>query len=147
MNVSFGESLRRLLQATEKNAEKWNVMLVDDEKIILSGALPVLPEALPEAEIHGFTDPAEATAFAGANKVQLTFWTSRWGASAALTSVEDTGPGFAPSDGDEPHIALDNIRRRLKAMCGGTLEIAPREQGGTRVTVFVPQNPPAERKH
>ncbi|MBQ9459424.1 MAG: response regulator [Oscillospiraceae bacterium] len=64
---------RLLLQASEKNAEKWNVMLVDDEKIILSGALPVLSKALPEAEIHGFTDPAEAAAFAGANKVQLTF--------------------------------------------------------------------------
>ena len=64
---------RLLLQSSEKNGEKWNVMLVDDEKIILSGALPVLSEALPEAEIHGFTDPAEAAAFAGANKVQLTF--------------------------------------------------------------------------
>ncbi len=62
-----------LLQASEKNAEKWNVMLVDDEKIILGGALPVLSEALPEAEIYGFTDPAEATAFVRANKVQLTF--------------------------------------------------------------------------
>ena len=41
--------------------------------IILGGALPVLSEALPEAEIYGFTDPAEATAFARANKVQLTF--------------------------------------------------------------------------
>ena len=52
--------------------------------------------------------------------------------------VEDTGPGFAPSDDNEPHIALNNIRHRLKTMCGGTMEIAPREQGGTRVMVFVP---------
>lgn len=64
---------RLLLQASVRNAEKWNVMLVDDEKIILRGCLPVLSEALPEAEIHGFTAPAEATAFARANKVQLTF--------------------------------------------------------------------------
>ena len=64
---------RLLLQASERSAEKRNVMLVDDEKIVLSGALPVLVEALPEAEIHGFTDPAAATAFAGANRVQLTF--------------------------------------------------------------------------
>ena len=52
-------------------------------------------------------------------------------------TVEDTGPGYAPSD-DEPHFALDNIRQRLESMCGGTLEIAPREAGGTKVTVFVP---------
>ena len=52
-------------------------------------------------------------------------------------TVEETGPGYAPSD-DEPHFALDNIRQRLESMCGGTLEIAPREAGGTKVTVFVP---------
>ena len=52
--------------------------------------------------------------------------------------VEDTGPGFAPSDDDEPHIALANIRERLELICRGTLTIRPREEGGTRVTVWVP---------
>lgn len=54
-------------------------------------------------------------------------------------TVEDTGPGYAPTDDSGPHIALDNIRQRLKTMCGGTLEIAPREAGGTRVTMFIPR--------
>ena len=54
--------------------------------------------------------------------------------------VEDTGPGFLPAENNEPHIALDNIRERLEAMCGGTLEIAPRREGGTRVTIWVPMN-------
>ena len=57
-------------------------------------------------------------------------------------TVEDTGPGFAPSDEDAPHFALDNIRERLKTICGGTLEIEPREAGGTKVTVFVPNPSP-----
>lgn len=52
--------------------------------------------------------------------------------------VEDTGPGFAPADDHEPHIALANIRERLKMTCGGTLEITSRETGGTRVTIRVP---------
>ena len=52
--------------------------------------------------------------------------------------VEDTGPGFAPIDDHEPHIALANIRERLKMMCGGTLEITSRETGGTRVAIRVP---------
>ena len=52
--------------------------------------------------------------------------------------VEDTGPGFAPVDDHEPHIALANIRERLEMMCGGTLEITSREMGGTRVTIRVP---------
>lgn len=54
-------------------------------------------------------------------------------------SVIDTGPGFGEIDNDEPHIALKNIRERLEMMCNGTLEIAPRDVGGTVVTVFVPQ--------
>lgn len=53
--------------------------------------------------------------------------------------VEDTGPGFAPSDVDAPQLALGNIRERLKTMCGGTLEIEPREASGTRVTLFIPR--------
>lgn len=52
--------------------------------------------------------------------------------------VEDTGPGFYPSNDNEPHIALDNIRERLKTMCGGSLEITPREDGGTKVTILIP---------
>lgn len=52
--------------------------------------------------------------------------------------VEDTGPGFAPVDDHEPHIALANIRERLEMMCGGSLEISQRETGGTRVTIRVP---------
>ena len=53
-------------------------------------------------------------------------------------TVEDTGPGFSTAEYDEPHITLDNIRERLRVLCGGTLTIEPREAGGTKVTVFVP---------
>ena len=52
--------------------------------------------------------------------------------------VNDDGPGFKPTDDDEPHIALNNIRQRLELMCGGTLEVAPREGGGTSVKVTIP---------
>ena len=57
--------------------------------------------------------------------------------------VEDTGPGFAPSD-NEPHIALSNIRERLEMICRGKLTIRPREEGGTKVTVWVPWQEPEE---
>ena len=56
-------------------------------------------------------------------------------------SVEDSGPGYAPTDDDEPHIALANIRSRLSIICGGTLEITAGEAGGTRVTLFLPVPP------
>lgn len=51
--------------------------------------------------------------------------------------VEDNGPGFAPADDQEPHIALANIQERLR-MQGGKLTIRPREGGGTVVTVTIP---------
>ena len=53
--------------------------------------------------------------------------------------VENDGHGFNPADDNEPHIALNNIRQRLKMMCKGTLTISPRDGGGTVVTVFIPQ--------
>ena len=57
----------------------------------------------------------------------------------SLILVEDNGPGYEPAD-DEPHIALANIRQRLKLMCGGQLTITPREGGGTAVKMTIPEN-------
>ena len=54
-------------------------------------------------------------------------------------TIEDTGPGFGVNDNNEPHVALANIKERLEMMCGGTLTISPRENGGTIVKVFVPK--------
>ena len=52
--------------------------------------------------------------------------------------VEDNGPGFDfNSDDSKPHIALKNIRQRLKMMCNGKMTIRPREGGGTTVTVTI----------
>ncbi len=52
--------------------------------------------------------------------------------------VKNTGPGFKSSDNDEPHIALENIRKRLKMMCGGTLTISSGEESGTIVKILIP---------
>ena len=52
--------------------------------------------------------------------------------------VEDTGIGFTAVDKTTPHIALANIRDRIEMYSGGTLTIEPRKQGGTVVTIFIP---------
>ena len=53
--------------------------------------------------------------------------------------VENTGVDFDPvADDNEPHIALNNIRNRLKIMCGGTLTVSRRRGGGTVVKVTIP---------
>ncbi|MBQ9606327.1 MAG: hypothetical protein IJV16_04050 [Lachnospiraceae bacterium] len=54
--------------------------------------------------------------------------------------MEDTGPGFDPSDESKPHTALENIRQRLDMMCGGSMTIKPREGGGTVVTITIPDS-------
>ena len=53
-------------------------------------------------------------------------------------TVEDNGLGFEKVKSDGPHIALMNIRERLKLLCGGTLLIGPRSGGGTSVTIYIP---------
>ena len=58
--------------------------------------------------------------------------------SGAEITVEDTGPGFDPSDENKPHIALANIRQRLEMMCEGNMTIMPRNGGGTVVKVTIP---------
>ncbi len=58
--------------------------------------------------------------------------------SGSRIIVKDSGPGFKPSDNDEPHIALDNIRKRLELMCRGTLTISSGEESGTTVEIFIP---------
>ncbi|MBQ9042798.1 MAG: histidine kinase [Eggerthellaceae bacterium] len=59
--------------------------------------------------------------------------------SGSEVAVEDDGPGFDPAIADDPRTTLANIRQRLEMMCGGTLEITPREGGGTVVRVTIPQ--------
>ena len=53
--------------------------------------------------------------------------------------VEDNGAGYDPQPDSQVHVGLQNVRERLAMMCGGTLEIGPREGGGTVVTVRIPQ--------
>jgi len=70
--------------------------------------------------------------------LRLFISTRHTGAGVELR-VEDTGPGFQPADDNQPHIALANIRERLSLMCGGSLLIGPRPDGGTVITLLIPE--------
>jgi len=65
--------INTLLSAAVESDDAPNVIMVDDRKIFLSGALPILEEVLPGASITGFTRPSEAIEFAKANHVALAF--------------------------------------------------------------------------
>lgn len=62
-----------LLTNVELAEEIPNVILVDDEKIILSGGLPILEEVMPNASITGFAKPSDAIKYANSNRIALAF--------------------------------------------------------------------------
>ena len=69
----LGIEVSALLCAAEESDDSPNVIMVDDRKIFLSGALSILETALPDATITGFTRPSEAVEYAAINRVALAF--------------------------------------------------------------------------
>jgi signal transduction histidine kinase len=51
---------------------------------------------------------------------------------------EEINNGIYPTDG-EKHIGINNVRLRLSAQCGGSLEIKSKPGEGTTATIIIPQ--------
>ena len=62
-----------LISSTLAIDESPNVIMVDDKKIFLTGALTILEEVLPNAIIMGFSRPSEAIEYARTNLITLAF--------------------------------------------------------------------------
>ena len=73
-----------LLSVAVESDDAPNVIMVDDQKIILNGGLPVLEEVLPNAVVTGFTRPSEAIEYAKANRVALAFLDIELGKTSGL---------------------------------------------------------------
>ena len=69
----LGTDVNTLLSAAAESDDPPNVIIVDDRKIFLSSAIPVLEEVMPNAIITGFVKPSEAIDFAKANRIALAF--------------------------------------------------------------------------
>jgi len=55
--------------------------------------------------------------------------------------ISNSGSLYEDRDNDDPHIALNNIKERLKLMCGAELEIGTGPDGeGTMVNITLPAN-------
>lgn len=63
----LGTDVNTLLSVAAESDDNPNVIIVDDKKIFLSGAMPILEDVLPNAIITGFTWPSEAVKFAKVN--------------------------------------------------------------------------------
>jgi transcriptional regulator with XRE-family HTH domain len=58
------------ISATNSSPE---VIIVDDEKILLQGVIPILEETIPDANITGFTKASEVIDYAKKNVVNIAF--------------------------------------------------------------------------
>ena len=66
-----------------------NVIIVDDEKIILKGGIPIIKSVIPGANIVGFTKPSDAVQYAKENKVDLAFLDIEMGMTSGLDVCQD----------------------------------------------------------
>lgn len=73
-----------LLSAVEQSDDCPDVILVDDNKIILSGGLPILQEVMPNATVTGFIKPKDAIEYVKANRVALAFLDIEMGTISGL---------------------------------------------------------------
>lgn len=73
-----------LLSAADDSGEAPNVLLVDDEPLIVTGGIPVLQEAMPNANVVGFTKPSQVLAFFSENPVALAFLDIELGRTSGL---------------------------------------------------------------
>ena len=69
----FGVDVSTLLSVAEIKDTPPNVIIVDDEELLLVGVIPTLSEAMPGAEITGFSNAEEAIEFARGNRISIAF--------------------------------------------------------------------------
>ena len=70
-----------LLSAADDSGEAPNVLL---EPLIVTGGIPVLQEAMPNANVVGFTKPSQVLAFFSENPVALAFLDIELGRTSGL---------------------------------------------------------------
>lgn len=131
--IPFSEELKhtRAYLAVEQGLHEDNLFVEYDTPQTLFRVPPLTLQPIVENAVKHGMDPDAV------EPLRISIKTKKAGSGYEIV-VEDNGPGFRPTDDSEPHIALKNIRERLSMMCGGTLEIAARETGGTRVTIRIP---------
>ena len=73
-----------LINAVSQGNTAPSVIMVDDEKIILNGGIPIIKGVLPDASVEGFIKPSEAIEYAKHNKVDLAFLDIEMGKTSGL---------------------------------------------------------------
>ena len=80
----LGVDVAELLDAASVESAPPNIILVDDEDILLTGAMTILSDVIPDATITGFTRVSEAVEFANNHKISIAFLDIEIGRSNGL---------------------------------------------------------------
>ena len=89
LSKALDADINVLFNAAVEGDDSPTVIMVDDNRIVLNGGLPILEEVMPSAEVTGFTKPAEALAYAKANRVALAFLDIEMGSVSGLDVCRD----------------------------------------------------------
>ena len=73
LSKALGVDVATLVDTEEKSRDALNVLLVDDMPIILEGGIQTLRKAIPNANVIGFSDPADVLNYVKENRVALIF--------------------------------------------------------------------------
>lgn len=84
LSEALGVDVNILFAAVEQSDECPNVIMIDDNKIILSGGLLILQEVMPNASVTSFTKPKDAIEYVKANRVALAFLDIEMGTVSGL---------------------------------------------------------------
>ena len=69
----LGVDISSLTNAAEGSSASPEIIVVDDEKILLAGIIPVISDVIPQATITGFSRPSEAVEYSKKNHVSIAF--------------------------------------------------------------------------
>ena len=80
----LGVDANKLFQLAAQSEESPNIIMVDDNKVILSDGLAVLEEVMPNATVTGFIWPLEAIEYAKTNHIALAILDIELGTASGL---------------------------------------------------------------
>ncbi len=76
--------ITELIDAASEESASPLVIIVDDNRIILTGGKPVIEKAIPNATVVGFSSPLQAIEYARDNRVALAFLDIELGTASGL---------------------------------------------------------------
>lgn len=84
LSETLGVDVNTLFNAAAESENRIEIIMVDDNKIVLNGGLPILMGVLPNAAVTGFTKPMEALEYARNNRIALAFLDIEMGSVSGL---------------------------------------------------------------